>query len=277
MICMGKGKVTDTALKNWFDSRKSWTDKLYHEGLYGPYVFKYWKRYLQPYYDLFSKNNVIDSPNIIDVGIGTGHLLVTWGKYFYPNAKLYGLDISPEMLDSARKKLKENGLTATLKEGVADKNPYKSNYFDLVFSHDVIHHVLKQRQPKALSELVRIAKVGGFISLRIPDSKGFRKSKKSTEIIIPKGDKVIYETTFTKEDLKELLKVVSNETEIIQFAAAESYGYRRITDIVRSFNYRFNLPKLFIYWVTVLQMKLISLGVFPSFCRGYKVILKKVK
>lgn len=50
-----------------------------------------------------------DELHILDLSTGTGNIAVELGKKF-PNAKIYGIDISDEMLNIARSKTKEQGI-----------------------------------------------------------------------------------------------------------------------------------------------------------------------
>lgn len=70
--------------------------------------------------------------SILDVGCGTGSLLDLFDDKF----KLYGTDISIEMLKIARKKL---GKKAKFKLISVEKLDYK-NKFDYIFSTEAFHH-----------------------------------------------------------------------------------------------------------------------------------------
>lgn len=57
--------------------------------------------------DLIHSEN--DNLNILDLSTGTGHIAIELAKKF-PKAKIYGVDISEEMLNIARLKTKEHGI-----------------------------------------------------------------------------------------------------------------------------------------------------------------------
>ena len=113
---------------------------------------KFFKQ-IAKYYDLPIFSNWLNSPQkkilniikikpksrILDVGFGTGNFL----KFLYEYDKsleLYGIDISKEMLDIARKKLNRK---AKLKLQPVEKLK-KENYFDYVFSTEAFHHFPNQ-------------------------------------------------------------------------------------------------------------------------------------
>jgi len=79
--------------------------------------------------------NVKKNSKILDAGCGTGNLLkILEDKN--KGLKLYGVDISKEMLKIAKKKLKK----AKIKLEAAEKLTFKKKYFDYVFSVDAFHH-----------------------------------------------------------------------------------------------------------------------------------------
>jgi len=101
---------------------------------------------------------------IFDVGCGTGKMLrMIDGDY-----EKHGVDISPSLIDFAKSKDKSS------RYEVVDSNqlPYENNYFDLVMSHSLLHHLQDPRQ--TISEIERVAKPSGAILVRDlcrPDTK----------------------------------------------------------------------------------------------------------
>lgn len=70
--------------------------------------------------------NAADGASILEVGCGTGRNLVLT-RHHYPTAKLYGLDISAEMLQTARAKLAGGAQQPTLI--VADATTFRPQDF----------------------------------------------------------------------------------------------------------------------------------------------------
>lgn len=62
--------------------------------------------------------DVPEGGSILEVACGTGRNLVACGRR-YPGVRLYGLDISDEMLKTARSNVRRSGLDITLAEGDA--------------------------------------------------------------------------------------------------------------------------------------------------------------
>jgi len=97
--------------------------------------------------------------NILDVGCGTGSHLELYQRY---GCNLYGLDLSPSMLEFARKRLGNN---AQLDLGNATDMPYKDNKFDLVISMLALHEMTPETRQRVLSEIQRVLKEDGHILL----------------------------------------------------------------------------------------------------------------
>ena len=105
--------------------------------------------------------NLQDGMRLLDVGCGTGSLLQELsgsGK----ELNLYGIDLSPEMINAARVKLKDEKHTE-LYEGSAADLPFQSNFFDYVVCMNSLHHHANPNQ--SLVEITRVLKPGGVMIL----------------------------------------------------------------------------------------------------------------
>ncbi len=100
---------------------------------------------------------------ILEVGIGAGTDFTQWVR---SGAKSYGIDLTQEAIDHAEAKLNLYGLKAAeIRVADAEKLPYESHSFDLVYSWGVIHH--SPDTQKCLEEIVRVTKPGGTIKIMI--------------------------------------------------------------------------------------------------------------
>jgi demethylmenaquinone methyltransferase/2-methoxy-6-polyprenyl-1,4-benzoquinol methylase len=97
--------------------------------------------------------------NILDVGCGTGTHLELYRRY---QCNLYGIDLSPSMLEVARARL---GDSAQLDPGDATNMPYEDHKFDLIISMLSLHEMAEQTRSGVLSEMRRVLKDGGRILL----------------------------------------------------------------------------------------------------------------
>src|SRR5499426_387897 len=73
---------------------------------------------------------------LLDVGCGPGLLLAKLAAK-YPELRLAGLDIAPEMIRVATERL---GVRAEIKLGDAESLPWEDASFDYVFCVDSFHH-----------------------------------------------------------------------------------------------------------------------------------------
>lgn len=95
------------------------------------------------------------SLRILDIGIGTGLLAERMPR----NLTLYGIDISPKMMDKTRRK----GLPVHLKVGGFLDIPFPDSHFDGIVSTFAFHHLMPEEKEKAYAEMDRVLKPKGFM------------------------------------------------------------------------------------------------------------------
>jgi ubiquinone/menaquinone biosynthesis C-methylase UbiE len=97
---------------------------------------------------------------VLDVGCGTGGLLVDMLRYGVRPDYLAGIDLVPERLATARERLP----AADLRRGSADCLPYADATFDLVCQMTVLSTVLDQEMRQRIAaEMVRVLRPDGLI------------------------------------------------------------------------------------------------------------------
>lgn len=139
-------QIEDSSIKQ-FDHWANWFDSLVYPQFY------------------FSNKYVLDilkpepKSSLLDIGCGTGILLEQILNRNNQN-KLYGIDISPGMIDKARKKL---GNSASLKVGSANSLPYGNNSFDYVTCCTSLHHHPDTEQ--SIREMYRVVKPHGKVAI----------------------------------------------------------------------------------------------------------------
>lgn len=67
----------------------------------------------------FCAENQLKTPNIVDVGTGSGAIMVSLGHYL-PGARILGIDISPQAVKLARTNIKKHNLEERLQASRAD-------------------------------------------------------------------------------------------------------------------------------------------------------------
>jgi len=101
---------------------------------------------------------------VLDIGCGGGRTLIPLAKMGFK--KVIGLDISKEMLDRTKKKLRREKLeNVKLVKSDAAELPFKEDSIDYIFngfnSLDCVYP--SKRREKALDEVARVMKPGGII------------------------------------------------------------------------------------------------------------------
>lgn len=109
--------------------------------------------------DLISGANIEPDHRILDLGCGTGSLVVNL-KRQYVSAQVVGLDPDPKALRRARTKAVRAAVSVQLDLGLADQLPYKDESFDHVFSSFMFHHLNELEREKMLVEVLRVLKPG---------------------------------------------------------------------------------------------------------------------
>lgn len=109
---------------------------------------------------LIAQARIQPGQNVLDVGCGTGTLTLLI-KQIQPDASVYGLDMDSQVLDIARRKIKQAGKTIALQQGTATHLPYPDGSFDRVFASLMLHHLTREDKLRALGEAFRVLKPGG--------------------------------------------------------------------------------------------------------------------
>lgn len=100
-----------------------------------------------------------DDDTVLDVACGPGLLACAFARVVRHAA---GLDMTPAMLDQARKNQAEQGLAnLSWQSGDVYSLPYPDGHFSIVSSRFVFHHLLDPLA--ALKEMKRVCKAGGRV------------------------------------------------------------------------------------------------------------------
>lgn len=98
---------------------------------------------------------IAPSTRVLDIGCGTGRLTIPLQQMTH--AQVYGLDLSPEMLEQAKQKKGAQNIHWIL--GDAQILPFPEKFFDCTFMCLVLHHI--EDKAKAIREIYRVLKPGG--------------------------------------------------------------------------------------------------------------------
>ncbi|HLX82893.1 MAG TPA: class I SAM-dependent methyltransferase [Terriglobales bacterium] len=136
---------------------------------------------------------------VLDLGCGTGENLV---PLIERGARVTGIDISPDLIALAQKRVGDANLEATIRTGSAYETELASESVDVVFCMALIHHLdIKLVR----DEMWRILRKGGFVVLREPTrfSKGYAWLR---GLLPAKDDISDYEHPLTREELATMVE-----------------------------------------------------------------------
>ncbi|HEV3071321.1 MAG TPA: methyltransferase domain-containing protein [Solirubrobacteraceae bacterium] len=95
---------------------------------------------------------------LLDVATGSGNVAIPAAGR---GAKVTGLDLTPELLEVARRRAAQSGVEVSFIEGDAEELPFVKESFDIVTSCFGV--IFAPRHEQAASELARVAKAGGKV------------------------------------------------------------------------------------------------------------------
>ncbi len=117
---------------------------------------------LEPFIPNFAEFPRWREKRVLEVGVGAG---TDFLEFVRSGARAVGVDLSRRSLDLARRRLGVFGLKAPLLHTDAERLPFLSNTFDLVYSWGVLHHT--PQMADALAEVYRVVKPGGAVRIMI--------------------------------------------------------------------------------------------------------------
>ncbi len=164
---LGWGKMQESNIEIWdtnpvfrndFVSTKDWLKLFFYPKKY--FLYRKIKKHVAKQFTYKSKNERI---RILDVGCGTGSSVIDFKKMFGRKVEVYGLDVIKLQIDIAREKIKQNGVWAEVVWYDGEIFPFESNYFDVIYTSDVLGHIKNVRS--WLKEINRVLKPGGLLAM----------------------------------------------------------------------------------------------------------------
>src|SRR5262245_60313428 len=117
---------------------------------------------LEPYILPFAQFDLARGKRVLEVGVGAGTDFVQWVR---AGADATGVDLTEQGIALARERLQLEGLTARLQVADAEKLPFETGVFDIVYSYGVVHHT--PNTIRAIQEIHRVLKVGAIARVMI--------------------------------------------------------------------------------------------------------------
>src|SRR5512136_1640415 len=107
---------------------------------------------------------------VLDVGCGPGTDTIPLAQWVGSSGQVIGVDHDAEMIAEAEQRALKAGISAWVAHERADAIalPFESNYFDACRSERLFIHLLDPA--KALSEMTRVTKPGGWVVVLEPDA-----------------------------------------------------------------------------------------------------------
>lgn len=115
--------------------------------------------------------------NVLDLGCGKGENLIPLAER---KAKVIGIDISPELVGLARRRIDIAGSCARVQIGSAYHTGLPDESVDVIFCIALIHHL---EIPPVRNEMWRLLKTGGFVVLLEPI--GFSRTCGALRKLVP--------------------------------------------------------------------------------------------
>lgn len=110
--------------------------------------------------------------SVLDLGCGAGRNLVYLLKQ---GLEVFGTDISKAGLQTCRRRLQQEGLTADLRLADMTSQPYPDESFDGVLSAQVVHHNVRSRIQAALDEIGRVLRPGGVAAISLGSTNDYKR------------------------------------------------------------------------------------------------------
>lgn len=112
--------------------------------------------------------------SVLDIGCGTGDLLLDMEQVIGAKGTAVGLDVEPAMIAQAQRKADAVGSRATFRVASIEQIPYPEAAFDVVTSTAMMHHLTSAQVENGLRELYRVLRPNG--RLLIVDINPARRS-----------------------------------------------------------------------------------------------------
>ena len=138
------------------------------------YTKKFFEKYSEFRYnkehhlDRFVKWHKAKNKKVLEIGLGNGADSSKWAKYA---SEFHGVDLTEEAVEATKLHFKFLNLTGNINVGNAEKLDYPDDYFDIVYSHGVLHHTVNI--DKAIGEIRRVIKDDGQLILMLYAKESF--------------------------------------------------------------------------------------------------------
>ncbi|MEK7643878.1 MAG: class I SAM-dependent methyltransferase [Patescibacteria group bacterium] len=163
---MGWGKITAAGVEMW-DSKPVIRAERATAGDWLKLLFYPKKLLLYSYilraYKIHKRNCPAKIFRVLDVGCGTGASVIDFKKILGAGAEVLGIEVVKLQVEIGRTRIAENKIRAEIKWYDGTIFPFINEYFDAVYSSDVLGHV--ENVPAWLQEINRVLRPGGIVAM----------------------------------------------------------------------------------------------------------------
>jgi ubiquinone/menaquinone biosynthesis C-methylase UbiE len=152
---------------------------------------------------------------LLDAGCGTGLTALRVAAQ-YPGCVVYGIDLSPKMVQTARRDAERQGLAVDFRVGSITHLPYPDASFDVAITNIMYHHLDLAEKQQAVAEIARVLKPGG----RYVSAEFGPRARNALERRLAKGEYTLYPSHLAAEGF-----VIEHE-ELGAFAWRKRVSYR---------------------------------------------------
>ena len=103
----------------------------------------------------------------LDVGCGSGEMTLALARVVGGSGRVAGVDVNASQIRRARSLAMKHGVAAEFAQADAHALPFADGSFDGVRADRVFQHL--QMRERALGEMIRVARTGGWICVADPD------------------------------------------------------------------------------------------------------------
>ncbi len=141
---------------------------------------------------------------VLDAGCGTGLTTLRIAAR-HPDCVVYGLDLSPKMIEVARGDAEKQGLAVDFRVGSIADLPYPDADLDVVLTNIMFHHLDLEEKRQAVTEIARVlrspepaeGKPGG----RYVSAEFGPRARNPLERCLAKGEYTLYPSHLTEAGL----------------------------------------------------------------------------
>jgi ubiquinone/menaquinone biosynthesis C-methylase UbiE len=158
-------------------------------------------------HQLLKYARVLPGQHILDIGTGTGHLAIAAAELVGESGRVIGIDISPDMLDRARQKVKVLGLTnIEFKLADAERLNYSEHSLDRILCANTFPWL--QNKAATLELWYRLLKPDGIIGIHTPDNTAYVGAVILKKVLVKYG--VVLESSNRIGSISECVEFCKN-------------------------------------------------------------------